>query len=165
MHKFRNTSNDTSAAPNEDLSSLQVQWGSYLSIASMIPNVTFLLLNAIIGHRYRSQPRLLAALIVVILLFIFSDVMTKVDTDSWQYEFLGVTLFSVVIINVMVAIFQVNIVAIWILLKISLFAILGRLVRIGWKVPTCLYGGGCARASIGRHFCRWNKRGHVGLWS
>ena len=41
-------------------------------------------------------------------LFVFSDVMTKIDTDAWQYAFLGVTLFTVVIINIMVAIFQVN---------------------------------------------------------
>merc|ERR1711993_123931 len=69
----------------------------------MIPNVLFLKLNAIYGHRFRSQPRLLAALVI---LFIFSDVMTKVDTDDWQTEFMGLTLFTVVINNVMVAIFQ-----------------------------------------------------------
>merc|ERR1712223_1229397 len=51
-------------------------------------------------------PRLLAALVIIIVLFIFSDVMTKVDTDEWQYQFLGVTLFTVVLINVFVAILQ-----------------------------------------------------------
>ena len=34
--------------------------------------------------------------------------MTKVDTDTWQIGFMGVTLFTVVIINIMVAIFQVS---------------------------------------------------------
>ena len=57
---------------------------------------------------FRSQPRLLAALILIIVLFIFSDVMTKVDTDTWQIGFMGVTLFTVVIINIAVAIFQVS---------------------------------------------------------
>ena len=32
--------------------------------------------------------------------------MTKVDTDTWQIGFMGVTLFTVVIINIAVAIFQ-----------------------------------------------------------
>ncbi len=36
--------------PSEKMSQLQLEWGSYLSIASMIPNVTFLLLNAAFGH-------------------------------------------------------------------------------------------------------------------
>ena len=31
--------------------------------------------------------------------------MTKVDTDTWQIGFIGLTLFTMVIINVMVAIF------------------------------------------------------------
>ena len=74
----------------------------------MIPNVLFLFINAFLGHKFRSQPRLLAALILIIVLFIFSDVMTKVDTDTWQIGFMGVTLFTVVIINIAVAIFQVS---------------------------------------------------------
>ena len=47
-------------------SDLQKFWPSYLSIASMIPNVLFLKLNAIFGHRFRSQPRLLTAMIIII---------------------------------------------------------------------------------------------------
>jgi hypothetical protein len=109
--KFRNTTavfpDGTNSTVDHNQSDLQTKWASYLSIASMIPNVTFLLLNAVFGHKFKTQPRLLTALVIVIVLFIFSTVMTKVDTDSWQLEFLGVTLFSVVIINVMVAIFQV----------------------------------------------------------
>ena len=56
MYKFRNVS-DTSYAwantTNAVLTPLQKKWNSYLSIASMIPNVTFLLLNAAFGHRFR----------------------------------------------------------------------------------------------------------------
>jgi len=108
MHKYRtvnvpdnNTTNGTTG-----YNDLQLQWNSYLSISSMIPNVLFLFINAFLGHKFRSQPRLLAALILIIVLFIFSDVMTKVDTDTWQIGFMGVTLFTVVIINIAVAIFQ-----------------------------------------------------------
>jgi len=87
-------------------SDLQKFWPSYLSIASMIPNVLFLKLNAIFGHRFRSQPRLLTAMIIIIGLFIFSDAMAKVNTDAWQKQFMSLTLFTVVIINIMVAVFQ-----------------------------------------------------------
>merc|ERR1711862_1006698 len=87
-------------------SPLQLQWNSYLSISSMIPNVLFLFINAFLGHKFRSQPRLLTALILIILLFIFSDIMTKVNSDDWQIEFMAVTLFTVVLINIMVAVFQ-----------------------------------------------------------
>ena len=74
-YKFRNTTVEYNP---DDLTGLQVQWASYLSIASMIPNVLFLFLNALIGHKFRSQPRLLAALIIIIVLFAFSTAMTKV---------------------------------------------------------------------------------------
>jgi len=103
-HKFRNTS--IPIGQETHMTDLQVQWASNLSIASMIPNVTFLLLNAFIGHKIRAFPRLMTALVIIILTFIFTTVMAKVNTDDWQYTFLGVTLASVVVINIMVAIFQ-----------------------------------------------------------
>ena len=34
-------------------SDLQLQWNSYLSISSMIPNVLFLFINAFLGHKFR----------------------------------------------------------------------------------------------------------------
>jgi len=105
-YKFRNTTAIPDDEKGEELTELQIQWASYLSIASMIPNVLFLFLNALAGHKFKAQPRLLSALLIIIALFVFNDVMTKVNTDTWQYEFLGVTLFTVVIINIMVAIFQ-----------------------------------------------------------
>ena len=49
MYKFRNVSDTSYASANTTnavLTPLQKKWNSYLSIASMIPNVTFLLLNA-----------------------------------------------------------------------------------------------------------------------
>ena len=58
MYKFRtvsNGTNDTSVAA--DLNHLQVEFMSYLSNAAMIPNVTFLVLNGIIGHRFRMDRR------------------------------------------------------------------------------------------------------------
>merc|ERR1719154_432640 len=78
----------------------------YLSAASMVPNVTFLILNAFFGHRLKTQPRLVISLIFVILMFTFTSVMVQVDTDTWQHEFLIVSLVPVVFININAAIFQ-----------------------------------------------------------
>lgn len=88
--------------PNE----LQKAWGGYLAVASMVPNVTFLILNGVVGHRFRTLPRLVISLIFVILSFIFTSIMVEVDTDSWQSSFMYVTLASVAFINVNAAIFQ-----------------------------------------------------------
>lgn len=92
----------TGYCPNE----LQKAWGGYLAVASMVPNVTFLILNGVVGHRFKTQPRLLVSLVFVILSFIFTSIMVKVDTDGWQETFLYVTLASVAFINVNAAIFQ-----------------------------------------------------------
>ena len=61
MYKFRTVSNKTEL---EDLSvgaaeknALQIEFTSDLAIAAMIPNVTFLVLNGIVGHRFRMAPR------------------------------------------------------------------------------------------------------------
>jgi len=88
--------------PNE----MQKAWGGYLAVASMVPNVTFLILNGVVGHKFRTLPRLVISLVFVILSFIFTSVMVQVDTDSWQSTFLTVTLVSVAFININAAIFQ-----------------------------------------------------------
>jgi len=99
------TGNETATAdspPNE----MQKAWGGYLAVASMVPNVTFLILNGVVGHKFRTLPRLVISLVFVILSFIFTSVMVQVDTDEWQSTFLTVTLVSVAFINVNAAIFQ-----------------------------------------------------------
>lgn len=81
-------------------------WPGYCAVASMVPNVTFLILNGLFGHRFKTQPRLLVSLFMVIVFFTFTTVMVKIDTDSWQSTFLYLTLASVVAININAAIFQ-----------------------------------------------------------
>lgn len=93
---------DIAQGPNE----LQKAWGGYLAATSMVPNVTFLILNGFFGHKFKTQPRLIISLILVILMFTFTSVMVKIDTDTWQHTFLIVTLVSVVFINTNAAIFQ-----------------------------------------------------------
>ena len=108
--KFRSV-NDTYDAANVTnatllKNSIQTSWNSNMAMASMVPNVTMLLLNAAFGHRFKTTPRLLVSLVFVILLFGFTCAMTKVDTDEWQENFLIVTLVSVALININSAIFQ-----------------------------------------------------------
>ena len=87
---------------------LQLAWNSYLSISNMIPNLGMLLLNATMGHKMPMRPRLLGSLIGIIVLFIVTDIMTQVNTDSFQTGFLGLTLVTVVLITSCVGILQVR---------------------------------------------------------
>ena len=96
--------NDTTAVGSSD--DLQTSWGSNMAMASMIPNVTFLLLNATFGHHFKTTPRLLVSLVIVILLFAVTCAMTKVETDSWQNGFWIFTIVTIVIVNINSAIFQ-----------------------------------------------------------
>lgn len=110
-YKFRTVNGTYDAALDNStagmvLNDFQMSWSSHLAVASMVPNVTMLLLNAVFGHRFKTQPRLLISLIFVIVLFIVTVTMTRIDTDSWQETFYYGTLASVVIININAAIFQ-----------------------------------------------------------
>ena len=87
---------------------LQLAWNSYLSISNMIPNLGMLLLNATMGHKMPMRPRLLGSLIGIIILFVVTDIMTQVNTDSFQTGFLGLTLVTVVLITSCVGILQVR---------------------------------------------------------
>lgn len=109
MYKFRNVSDTNHGSANTTdavLTPLQKKWNSYLSIASMIPNVTFLLLNAAFGHRFRTHPRLFVAMAVIIVMFILADVLSAINTDGFQDVFLYTTIASVAIISSGVSVFQ-----------------------------------------------------------
>ena len=115
MYKFRTVGNSSTSTPSAAESStlfggiknsLQIEFTSDLAIAAMIPNVTFLVLNGLFGHRFRTTPRLIWSLALVVLLFTATLVLVKVDTDHWQDSFLVLTLAIVVLINIFTALFQ-----------------------------------------------------------
>ena len=56
---------------------------------------------------YRTHPRLFAAMGVIIVMFILSDVLSAVNTDGFQVVFYYTTLVSVAIISSGVSVFQV----------------------------------------------------------
>ena len=54
------------------------------------------------------MPRLVVSQVVIILCLVLTDAMAAVNTDAWQSAFFAVTIATVVVINIMVAIFQVR---------------------------------------------------------
>jgi hypothetical protein len=57
--------------------------------------------------QFPTHPRLFVAMAVLIVVFIFTDITSAIDTDAFQDAFLQMTLASVVVISIAVAIFQV----------------------------------------------------------
>ena len=148
---------------------MQTNWNSNMAMASMIPNVTFLLLNAVFGHHFRTTPRLLVSLIFVILLFGATCAMTKIDTNEYQHEFYIGTLVSCVLININSAIFQGktwqnNFRNFLVKSKLSaaeqcktvafsrIFSFFRRTTRFGWKIPKGVHGDRLQWPSYRRHF-------------
>ena len=97
-----------SSLHQKGLTPLQIKWNSYLSIASTIPQVVVLLINAVVGHKISINFKLLSSLVGIILLFILTDVMSNVNTDGFQYGFLILTLTTAVLISCFIALLQVN---------------------------------------------------------
>ena len=54
-YKFRNVTYNEEDAPKSDL---QILFGSYIAMASNIPNATFILLHAIFGYKFSMKLRL-----------------------------------------------------------------------------------------------------------
>lgn len=104
MFKFRDQ--NYNGTDQNHRSDLQTSWGSNLSIASMVPNTVFLLLNTILSRRISQKLRLVAPLVLIILLFIVTEAMVLVDTNSWQNGFFIFTLIKVALLNCNTAVFQ-----------------------------------------------------------
>ena len=58
MYKFRTVNSSTLETNVTDVKNdLQLEFTSDLAVAAMIPNVTFLILNGLFGHRFKTTPR------------------------------------------------------------------------------------------------------------
>ena len=70
-YKFRDINNTKveNNTTSSDETELQKIFTSYLSIASTIPNATFVILNAWLGQRFNNEKRITVSLTLVILLF------------------------------------------------------------------------------------------------
>ena len=89
------------------LTPLQIQWNSYLSIASTIPQVVILMLNAGFGHKVSIHFKVFSSLVGIAVLFALTDIMTQINTDDFQRGFLILTLTTAVFISCFIALLQV----------------------------------------------------------
>ena len=77
-------------------------------MANMVPKLGILILNVYHGHKWPVRPKFLIPLVAVVLLFIVTGVMTKVNTDGFQNGFLCITLVTVVLITSFTGVLQVR---------------------------------------------------------
>ncbi|XP_050299613.1 equilibrative nucleoside transporter 3-like [Anthonomus grandis grandis] len=103
MYKFRDTdihNNTVKGSEVKDKTPLQAEFTSYISVASAVPNLVFLVLNAAIAHRVSANKRILASLLFMLLLMLVTLIFVLIDTDKWQHGFFMITLGIVVLLNV-----------------------------------------------------------------
>ena len=101
---------DAQSAPatqQTGLTPLQMQWNSHLSIASTVPQIIVLLINASFGHKVNMKMKLFTSLMGIVVLFMFTAIMTQVNTDHFQYGFLILTLATATLISCCIALLQV----------------------------------------------------------
>ncbi|XP_075697799.1 equilibrative nucleoside transporter 3 [Rhinoderma darwinii] len=98
IYKLRNCS-DLPVIESPDVSDLSDYFESYFSIASAVPSVPCLILNFYLVNRISAQTRVLSSLVVMLLVFIFTTVLVKVNTSFWTKEFFALTLICVAILS------------------------------------------------------------------
>lgn len=95
--KLRNTS-----LPWDDgyfKTDLQLNFESSITIASTVPNVLFNFITAFMASRIPLKGRMIFSNVVVIVVFIITLLLVKIDSDNWQAIFYSITLLSVVILS------------------------------------------------------------------
>ncbi|MEQ2276809.1 hypothetical protein XENORESO_010689, partial [Xenotaenia resolanae] len=80
-------------------SSLSDYFESYLSIASAVPSVLCLVLNYFLVNRLSPDVRIVSSLIVMLLVFVVTTVLVKVDVSEYRMEFFSGTLACVAIVS------------------------------------------------------------------
>ncbi|KAF7282201.1 hypothetical protein GWI33_003001 [Rhynchophorus ferrugineus] len=102
MYKFRTVgSNSTNA---EDRNKLQANYASYNMIATTYTGIVCNFISTFFAHKIHLTTRAYMSLIFFTVNFIVQTVMVKVDTDTWQYEFFGLTIVIQVLMAVLMAV-------------------------------------------------------------
>ncbi|XP_044069255.1 equilibrative nucleoside transporter 3 isoform X2 [Siniperca chuatsi] len=93
-------SNNTHHGSNEEQrSDLSDYFESYLAIASTVPSVLCLTLNYLLVNRFSPNVRILSALLVILLVFVVTTVLVKVDVSECRLKFFIGTLASVAVVS------------------------------------------------------------------
>ncbi|KAJ3610034.1 hypothetical protein NHX12_022128 [Muraenolepis orangiensis] len=72
---------------------------SYLAIASTVPSVLCLVLNYLLVNRLSPRVRILSSLCVILLVFVLTTVLVKVDVSEHRGQFFTGTLVSVAVVS------------------------------------------------------------------
>lgn len=89
----------SNSTEHNERSSLSDYFESYIAIASTIPSVLCLILNYFLVNRLSSKVRILSSLIVMLLVFVVTTVLVKVDVSGHRMEFFAATLASVAVVS------------------------------------------------------------------
>ncbi|XP_053398380.1 equilibrative nucleoside transporter 3-like [Mercenaria mercenaria] len=99
-YKLRNTTQPESEYLDPQYETeLQAMFESYLVVANTIPNLAFNFITALIIQRICLKTRMIFSLVLVILMFVLTVSLVKIDTDTWQSAFFSVTLVTAVLIS------------------------------------------------------------------
>ncbi|GFR82655.1 equilibrative nucleoside transporter [Elysia marginata] len=90
-YKFRNTSIVPFDAKRNN-TRLQSEFESYLSIVSQCSNLFFMVLTVLLVRSINVKIRVVVSTLLVIVIFVITTALVKVDTDSWQHIFFYITL-------------------------------------------------------------------------
>ncbi|XP_072247331.1 equilibrative nucleoside transporter 3 [Leuresthes tenuis] len=98
LYKLSNNTHQ-SGEEEEQRSDLSEYFESYLAIASTVPSVLFLILNYVLVNRLSPNFRILSSLFVILLVFVVTTVLVKVDVSDSRTAFFIGTLTSVAIVS------------------------------------------------------------------
>ncbi|XP_054456340.1 equilibrative nucleoside transporter 3 [Anoplopoma fimbria] len=96
---YKLSNNTHQGGSEEQRSHLGDYFESYLAIASTVPSVLCLILNYLLVNRLSSNVRILSSLFVILLVFVLTTVMVKVDVSDCRTEFFIITLASVAVVS------------------------------------------------------------------
>lgn len=90
-YKFRNVSIEPFDLKHNN-TRLQAEFESYLSIVSQCSNLLFMILTVLLVRSINVKIRVVVSTLLVIIIFVVTTALTKVNTDSWQQAFFYITL-------------------------------------------------------------------------
>ncbi|KAM3606328.1 uncharacterized protein V6R79_014431 [Siganus canaliculatus] len=96
---YKLSNNTQHNGKEEERSDLSDYFESYLAIASTVPSVLCLILNYLLVNRLSANVRILSSLFIILLVFVVTTVLVKVDVSNYQVQFFMGTLVSVAVVS------------------------------------------------------------------
>ncbi|KAM9727212.1 equilibrative nucleoside transporter 3 isoform 1-T2 [Menidia menidia] len=96
---YKLSNNTDQSEEEEQRSDLSDYFESYLAIASTVPSVMCLILNYVLVNRLSPNIRILSSLLVILLVFVVTTVLVKVDVSDCRRGFFIGTLSSVAVVS------------------------------------------------------------------